>query len=166
MADQDLNPDELRTRLWKEIEQARIVMLGLVGGEPHHMQPMAAFGDKEGDAVWFFTKKDTDLVQQTGSSHDAMICVMAKDMEFQACIHGTLVPDTDVAKRDAYWSPFVSAWYPDGKADPDLIMMRLDPKDARVWVSTRGPITYPLEIAKANVTHKLPDVGGKTYVAM
>ena len=73
MADQDLNPDDLRERLWKEIDQARIVMLGLVGGEPHHMQPMAAFGDKAGDSIWFFTKKDTDLVHQAGAGHTAMV---------------------------------------------------------------------------------------------
>ena len=166
MADKDMNPQELRERLWKEIDEARIVMLGLVGGEPHHMQPMAVFGDKTGDALWFFTKTDTDLVHQTGSRHDAMVCLMAKDMEFQACIHGDLVPDTDRVKMDAFWSPFVSAWYPDGKDDPDLIMMRLDPKDARVWVSKRGPISYPLEIAKANATHSLPDVGGKADVQL
>jgi general stress protein 26 len=95
-----------------------------------------------------------------------MVCIMAKDMEFQACIHGMLTPDTDLAKRDAYWSPFVSAWYPDGKDDPDLIMMRLDPNDARVWVSKKGPFRYPLEIAKANATHSLPDVGGKADVKL
>ena len=166
MADQDLNPEDLRERLWKEIDQARIVMLGLVGGEPHHMQPMAAFGDKAGDSIWFFTKKDTDLVQQAGAGHTAMVCVMAKDMEFQACIHGEIIEDTDRAKLEEYWSPFVSAWYPEGKDDPSLTMMRLDPKDARVWVSTRGPITYPLEIAKANAAHRLPDVGGKQDVKM
>ncbi len=166
MADQDLNPQQLRERLWKELDEARIVMLGLIGGEPHHMQPMAAFGDKAADAIWFFTKTDTDLVRQTGASHDAMVCIMAKDMEFQACIHGVLIPDTERPKMDQFWSPFVSAWYPDGKDDPDLIMMRLDPSDARVWVSKRGPITYPLEIAKANATHKLPDVGGKQDVKL
>ncbi len=166
MADQDMNPADLRERLWKELDQARIVMLGLVGGEPHHMQPMAAFGDKAGDAIWFFTKRDTDLVKDTGASHDAMVCLMAKDTEFQACIHGVLVPDHDAEKIDRFWSPFVSAWYPDGKTDPDLTLMKLDPKDARVWVASRGPLTYPLQIAKANATHTLPDIGGKADVTM
>ena len=166
MADQDLSPEQLRDRLWKELDEARIVMLGLVGGEPHHMQPMAAFGDMAGDAIWFFTKKDTDLVSQTGAGHDAMICLMARDMEFQASIHGALTQEIDRAKLEQFWSPFVSAWYPEGKDDPDLTMVRLDPKDARVWVSTRGPITYPLQIAKANRTHTLPDVGGKQDVKL
>jgi general stress protein 26 len=166
MADKDLSPEELRERLWKELDEARIVMLGLVGGEPHHMQPMAAFGDRTGDAIWFFTKKDTDLVQQTGSGHDAMVCIMAKDQEFQACIHGVLHQDIDRAKLEQFWSPYVSAWYPDGKDDPELTMVRLDPKDARVWVSKRGPIAYPLQIAKANATHTEPDISGKADVRL
>ena len=166
MADEDLNPDQLRERLWSELDDARIVMLGLVGGEPHHMQPMAAFGDKADDSIWFFTKTNTDLVKQAGSGHDAMVCIMAKDMEFQACIHGQIVQDVDRTKMDKFWSPYVSAWYPEGKDDPSLTMMRLDPKDARVWVSKRGPISYPLQIAKANATHTLPDVGGKQDVTL
>ena len=166
MADKDLDPTELRKRLWKELNHERIVMLGLVGGEPHHMQPMAAFGDKDGDAIWFYTKTSTDLVSQTGSGHDAMVCIMAKDMEFQACIHGRLTVDHDSAKIDEYWSKFTAAWFPEGKADPELTLVRLDPSEARVWVSNKGPIAYPLEIAKANATHKLPDIGGKADIKL
>ena len=165
MADKDLDPAQVRERLWKEVAEARAVMLGLVGGEPHHMQPMAVYADKESDALWFFTKLSTDLVKDTGASHPAMVCVMAKDMEFQASIHGALSPAHDRAKIDLYWSSNVSAWYPDGKDDPDLTLMRLDPIDARVWVS-HGGLGYQLQIAKANATHSLPDVGGKTDVAM
>ena len=166
MTDNTLNPAEMRERLWKELDAARIVMLGLVGGEAHHMQPMAVFGAKDGDALWFYTNSDTDLVSDTGAGHQAMVCVMSKDTEFQACIHGVLTEDTDRAKIDQYWSPFVSAWFPEGKDDPKLTMMRLDPSDARVWISTKGPISYPLEIAKANLTGTVPNVGGKGDVKL
>ena len=161
MATPDLSPEHLRERLWKELSDARIVMLGLIGGEPNHMQPMAAFADEDDGTLWFFTKTDTDLVHQTGAGHQAAVCLMAKDMEFQASIQGSLVQEMDRTKMDKFWSPFVAAWYPDGKDDPKLTMMRLDAHDARVWVSKGGPIAYPLEIAKANVTHKMPDVGGQ-----
>ena len=165
MADKEMTPTELEQRLWKEIDSERIVMLGLVGGEPHHMQPMAAFGDKDQGSLWFFTKKSTDLVRDTGGGHDAMVCVMAKDKEFQACIHGDIVVAHDRSKIDEYWSAFVSAWYPQGKDDPDLTLMRMDALDARVWVSNGG-IAYPLKIAKANLTHKEPNVGTVGDVAI
>ena len=166
MADKDLTPEKLRERLWSELAEARIVMLGLVGDEIHHMQPMAAFADPQDDAVWFFTKRQTDLVSDTGNHHDAMMCIMAKDMEFQACIHGILQPDHNMGKIDQFWSPFIAAWFPEGKNDPDLTLMRLDPQNARVWISNKGPILYPFEILKANIAHTLPNVGTKADVAM
>ena len=161
MSDDVQDPAKLEARLWKEIEQAKFGMLGLVGGEPHHMQPMTVFGDEEGNAVWVYTTKATDLYRPAGAGHDAMLCLMAKDQEFQACLHGELKPSDDRAKIDEHWSPFVSAWFPDGKDDPNLTMMKLDLKDARVWASKRGPFTYPIQVAKANATHTLPDVSGK-----
>jgi general stress protein 26 len=166
MADHDLTSAQLRERLWKELDKAHVVMLGLVGGEPHHMQPMAPFGDRDGDAIWFFTQRDSDLVRDAGAGHDAMACVMAKDMEFQACIHGVLAPDHDREKIERFWSASVSAWFPKGKDDPNLILMRLDPVDAQLWLSNRGPIAYPLEIAKANLTHKQPDLGQRGHLRM
>ena len=161
MSDDTKDPAKLEERLWKEIDDARFGMLGLAGGAPHHMQPMATFGDKAANTIWFYTTKSSDLFQDTGASHDAMLCLMAKDQEFQGCIHGRLSPSHDKAKIDEYWSPFVSAWFPEGKDDPDLTLMRLDLVDARVWASKRGPFTYPLQVLKANATHTLPDVGGK-----
>ena len=151
--------DDLEPRLWKEIDEARIVMLGLVGGSSHHLQPMAAFGDEAQGAVWFYAKTDSDMAREVGAGHDAIVSLMAKDMEFQASIHGRLTLSHDRERIDRYWSPFVSAWYPDGKDDPALTLLRLDASDARLWTANRGTLAYPYQIAKANLTHTLPKVG-------
>ena len=159
MADDTKDPTALRERLWKELEHETIGMLGLVGGEPHHMQPMAVYADEPNHAVWFYSNKDSDLARDA-QGHDAMLCLMSKDMDFQACLHGKLSLSHDQTKIDQYWSPFVAAWFPEGKADPGLTLIRMDLDDARVWASKRGPFNYPFQIAKANATHTLPDVGG------
>ena len=161
MSDDTKDPAKLEERLWKEIDSNRFGMLGLVGGEPHHMQPMSAFADKEGGAIWFYTNKTTDLATDVaGGQTDAMLCIMAKDQEFQACLHGRLSLSHDQAKIDEYWSPFVAAWFPDGKDDANLTLLRMDLSDARVWASKRGPFNYPFQVIKANATGTLPDVGG------
>jgi hypothetical protein len=43
-------------------------------------------------------------------------------------------------------------------------MLSLQPRDAEVWVTQGGPVRYAWEIAKANVTHETPDVGGRTHL--
>jgi general stress protein 26 len=164
MSDTHLDPSELEQRLWSEVDKARFGMLGLAETRDH-MQPMTAFCDKAEGAIWFFTKKTTDLARLTGLGHLAMFNVMARDQEFQACIAGELAPDHDRAKIDAFWTPMVSAWFPDGKDDPDLTLLKLTPMDAQVWISRGGPLRYAFETAKANLTHTLPDVGEHQPIA-
>jgi len=160
-----LDDQDLEKRLWSEVEKARFGMLGLTDGRSH-MQPMTAFCDKEQNAIWFFTKTTTDLASQTGQGHYAMFTIMAKDQEFQTCIGGDLRPDHDRAKIDAFWNPMVSAWFPDGKDDPELTLLKLTPADAQVWVSRGGPLRYVFETVKANLTHTKPDVGQSDHVTL
>ena len=155
------DPAQIEQRLWEEIDKARFGMLGLVGGSPRHFQPMTAFCDREARRIWFYTKKSSDLAQETGAGHPAMFC-LARDQAFQACIGGELVEDHDRARIDYYWSAHVSAWFPGGKDDPDLTLLRLAAADARVWASQKGPLNYAWQVAKANLTKTQPNVGTAT----
>ena len=54
----------------------------------------------------------------------------------------------------------LAAWYPEGKDDPRLTILRFDADDGRVWVNEGGFFKFAFEIAKANLTKTLPDSGG------
>jgi general stress protein 26 len=151
---------EVEQRLWKEIAKGRYGMLGLTNVTPaQHFQPMTAFAEPESGQIWFFTRNDTDLARATLNGAAAMFVVQAKDQELQACIGGALRAVRDADRIDKYWGPMVAAWFPDGKDDPRLVMLRLDVADAQVWLSEQGPLKFAFEIAKANLTGKEPDVG-------
>lgn len=151
--------DAVEARLWKEIKDEQTGMLGLVGGEPQHFQPMTAFAEPETGEIWFFTYKDTDLAEQAAQGGQAMFVFQAKKL--WACIGGRLTPQHDRERMDRYWNPVVAAWYPEGKDDPRLTMLRLDADDAQVWVSDAGPAKFAWEIAKANARREQPDLGGR-----
>jgi general stress protein 26 len=146
-------------RLWNEIETHQTGMLGLTG-ETSHYQPMTAFVDREASQLWFFTRLETDLVHQVGAGHPAMFVFQQKDL--QACVGGELVLDRDPAHLNKYWNAVVAAWYPDGRDDPHLAMLRMDCDDARVWIADGGPVRFAWEIARANATKTQPRVGGQT----
>lgn len=152
---------EVQSRLWREIEKRQIGMLGLVGEAPRHFQPMTAFLDQDAGQLWFFTYNDTDLAESAGPGAQAMF-VFQHERELFACIGGALRIAVDRERMDRYWNAAVAAWYPNGKDDPKLTMLCLDPRDAEVWISETGPIRYAWEVAKANATHSTPDVGGHT----
>ena len=152
-------------RLWKELDDARFGMLGLTNGR-QHFQPMTAFAEPEGGQIWFFTKEDTDLARSANGGAEAMLIVQSRDQEFQACIGGVLSTARDTVRIDKYWNSVLAAWFPGGKDDPSLTLLRLDARDAELWISKGGPVRFAWEVAKANLTDSPPDVGDKAHIQL
>jgi len=60
---------------------------------------------------------------------------VSKGHDLFATVHGTLSVDTDRAFIDRLWNPFVAAWYPGGKDDAKLRLLRLDAESAEIWLN-------------------------------
>jgi general stress protein 26 len=130
-------PQEIETQFWKALKSDRTVMLGLNGLDDAHARPMTAQIERDGSGpIWFFTAKDNRLVQSLGSGAGRALCTFSsKDHELFASVHGTLHIDTDRAVVERLWNPFVAAWYEGGKADPKLVLLRLDPERGEIWLN-------------------------------
>lgn len=158
------DPNELREQLFHEIKKRRTIMLGLTGAE--HMQPMTAFCEEDGGTIWFFCRKDNDLVRGSAGGKQAMMCLVTGDDSFIACVGGKLAEDYDRERIDRFWNPVAGAWFPEGKDDPNLTLLRLDPVDAQVWVSHSNPFRFGFEIVKANLTKTQPDAGDTAHLSL
>lgn len=152
-----LSNADVKDRLWKAIDHDHTGMLGLTQ-DAHHFQPMTAFVERESDTLWFFTRTDTELAQSV-AANGADAAFVFLDRKLQACIDGRLTLSHDRERIDRFWNAGTAAWYPSGKDDPSLMLMRLDVREAAVWVREGGVLKYALEIAKANANHTTPDVG-------
>lgn len=157
----DLTPAEAEAEFWKSLKHSNTGMLGL-DRPGYHSQPMTAFREEETGTIWFFTRNDTDLARDVATSgQSAMFSYGSKDQKVWACVHGELsAHGRDRAIIDRHWNPVLAAWYPGGKDDPNLTLLRFDADDGRVWVSDGGLFKFAYEIAKANATKTLPDAGG------
>ena len=127
-------PHELEAKFWKALKSDRTMMLGLDGVEDGHARPMTAQAEGESGPIWFFTATDNHLVTKLGGSQGRAIATFtSKDHDVFASVHGALTVDLDRAVVDRLWNPFVAAWY-DGKDDPKLTLLRLDPEKAEIWL--------------------------------
>ena len=157
----DLTPAKAEEAFWDSLKKSNTGLLGL--DQPgYHAQPMTAFRDEETGTIWFFTRDDTDLARDAGvgSGQSAMFHYGSKDQNVWACVHGELsAHGQDRAIIDRYWNPVLAAWYPEGKDDPHLTILRFEAGDGRVWVNEGGFFKFAFEIAKANATKTLPDAG-------
>lgn len=159
MSDTPLSPEKAEEAFWKHLKSSQTGMLGL-DRPGYHSQPMTAFGEPETGTLWIFTRNDTDLAGDVATAQDAMFTYVSKDQEVYACFHGQLSIDNDRARIEEYWNPIVAAWYPEGKDDPHLTLLRFDAGDGRIWIADKGAIGFFYQIAKANLTRTTPDAGG------
>lgn len=155
------NRHEVENQLWDEIEDAHLGMLGVMAGGPRHFQPMTPFCEREGARIWFFASKNAEIVRTLGDGREAMF-VVQRDGKFQACVGGQLMEDLDSARVDKFWNSATAAYFPRGKTDPDMTLLCFDCVDAELWISEGGPLKFAWEVAKANLTHHRPEIGGKT----
>ena len=163
MASEKLSNAEAIKEFWDHLKDRSTVMLGAVGGD--RLQPMTAFSEPENELVWFFTRNDTDLAVEAVGAADARLIFASKDEKVFADISGILSIDHDRGRIERYWNPVVAAWYPGGKDDPQLTLMKFEPRDGQVWVSQKGAVGFAFEITKANLSKKQPDLGGSAKVS-
>ena len=63
-----------------------------------------------------------------------MALFASKGHDIWATVHGTLSQSHDRATIDKLWNRFVAAWYPGGRDDPKLALIRLDAESAEIWI--------------------------------
>lgn len=138
-------PQDLEARFWTALGTDMTMMVGLDGVDDGHARPMTAQLEGASGPIWFFTATDNGIVEALrgragggGRADRAIATFASKDHEVFATVHGSLSVSTDRAVIDKFWSPFIAAWYPGGKEDPKLVLLRLDAESGEVWLNERS----------------------------
>lgn len=126
---------EIREEFWHAMEHSPYVMISLRGAGTVHAEPMTAMLDRDArHTVWFFTSKQNRIAP----GGRAMAQFAAKGHDVFACLSGSLSVENNPAIRDKHWSKMVEAWFPGGKNDPNMLMLRFEIDDAEVWTADLG----------------------------
>ena len=119
----------IKEHFWKKLADSPFVMIGPIDGGAHS-EPLTAQLDKDQvDTLFFFIGKDNRLA----SGGKVMAQFVSKGHDFFACLSGNARVDNDFAMIDKLWSKQVEAWFPGGKDDPNLALLRVDIDDAEMW---------------------------------
>ncbi len=127
MADHD-SPQEIATKFLTKVKDSPFVMLGLNDGQ--HSEPMTAqLDDDQPNTLFFFAGKDN----RAAKGGSGMVQFVGKGHDFFACLAGTVTQDNDRGQIDRLWNKQAEAWFPNGKEDPNLALLRFDIESAELW---------------------------------
>lgn len=92
--------------------------------------------DKDG-GLWFFTKKDTSKTDQINhNEHRVNVTFSDVADASYVSVSGYAEEIYDRPQIDELWSSMAKPWFPGGKDDPALILLKVNPYMAEYWDST------------------------------
>ena len=125
---------ELKDKFWVALADSPFVFLAC-DNDPQGAVPMTAQLDEDADsAIWFFTGRERPL----GTCGAATATFTSKDHQMFARFSGNISEEASRDRLDQFWNPIVQAWFPEGKDDPNLLLLRMDLCQAEIWNSDLG----------------------------
>ena len=125
-----------------------------------HSRPMSSNGDIDSDgALWFFTSASSYKVHEVEKLSKVNVSFADPDHQHYVSISGTAQLVRDRNKIDELWRPEFKMWFPNGKDDPDVALLRVSSEKAEYWDSPASTIGYVLNFVSSWVSGKEADAG-------
>jgi len=156
----ELHPSADLTKLGELIEGVEVAMLtthaadGSMVSRPLQTLQFEASGD-----LVFFTAADSRKLAELAANPDVNLAYANPKKQIYVSVRGTARTDRDRATIDALWSPVQSVFFPGGKNDPNLVVLRVRVRDAAYWESAGNFIARALDFAKGMMSHDPRDLG-------
>ena len=112
-------------KLWSLVDDIKTGMMTSRDGQHLRSRPMRGHADRDSRELWFFTKSG-----EIESDHQVNLAYARPDKEEYVSLSGRASLVHDRERVDRLWSPYVAAWFPQGKGDPDLALIRVDVEQA------------------------------------
>ncbi len=121
-------------------------------------RPMGLAEVEQDGTLWFLTSKSSAKVDELARDGHAAVTMQSKT-KFVS-VSGTATSVEDRARVARLWKIEWKAWFPGGKDDPDLVLLRFNADTGEYWDNSgTSGIKYLIEAGKALLTGTRPEVG-------
>lgn len=114
--------------------------------------------DKEGN-LYFFSAADSEHNAEIAIDNRVELLYSNPSASEFLIVNGTASISQDRALIDELWNPMAKAWFPEGKDDPNLSVIKVTTDSSHYWDTKYGKMVTMLAIATAAVTGQQFDAG-------
>ncbi len=129
-------------------------------------RPMAIQAEDFTGTLWFFTKADSEKITHLAANPQVSVAFSDPDDQNYVMMAGTATVLNDRAKIEELWSEPMRTWFPDGKDDPDLRLLKADITRAEYWDTPSSAVVYAYGYVKAALTGKPAKPGDHAKVSL
>jgi len=146
--------------LKSKIEEVRICLFTTISQKDElSSRPMATAKVEEDGSIWFFTNEYSLKSKEISKENEVSLGYSDPSSNTYVTVNGKAEMVDDRAKKEAYFSVPVKAWFPDGVDDPRLILIKVTPVSAEYWDSSSSKMVVAFNMLKAVITGEQYDAG-------
>ncbi|MCC9167027.1 pyridoxamine 5'-phosphate oxidase family protein [Pontibacter harenae] len=115
-------------------------------------RPMRTSETKADGTMWFFTGYHSGKSEEL--KHDSHVNLSFANTSDQTYISvsGRATLTKDKAKIDELWNPALKAWFPEGKEDPNVGLIKVTIDKAEYWDAPNSAVVHLYGMVKAAIT--------------
>ena len=115
-------------------------------------RPMSATHVCDKGNIWFFDQKNSDKNKEIAKDPNVQLFFSHPPKGSYLVVngHASIVLDRD--KIDELWSPAVGIWFEGGKEDPNVSLIKVEPKSAYFWDTDGNQMINFIKMAASVVT--------------
>lgn len=156
----DLKREEAVSKIQKLAKDINICMFCTdLDQQPFSTRPMAVREvDDEGN-VWFISSASSHKNAEIKEDENVQLVFSNPSSSQFLSLYGKATIYRDQEKIKELWTPIANAWFEEGKKDPNVTVLKVDPSQAYYWDTQNGKMITLLKMATAAVTGNQMDTG-------
>jgi general stress protein 26 len=125
-----------------------------------HSRPMSLNGDVDDEGnLWFFTSSNSHKASEIERTPNVNVSFIDTDRQHYVSISGDAELVRDKQKIKELWKPVLKAWFPDGRDQTDVALLKVKVKKAEYWDSPSSTIAQAVSFVSAIFTGKQVELG-------
>jgi general stress protein 26 len=157
--------DDHSDRVWNLIEKIGVCMLTTRSARGLRARPVEARPDRAAGLIWFVTDARGTKDDEIDASPDVGLTFIDHSDKAYLSVTARATIHDDHAKAAAIWAKTDNVWW-SGPDDPNVRVLRIEPRLAELWDGPSSSIVTAFEFAKARLTGDRPNLGENRKVTV
>lgn len=118
-------------------------------GDRLFSRPMSTAKIDEDGNAWFFTNEFSEKIQEVSKDNKVYLIYSHPGKNVYVTVRGTCSVIVDRTRIEELWNPILKAWFPGGKQDPKLCLVKVITEEANYWNAKSGSMGVYFKMLKA-----------------
>ena len=126
-------------------------------GLPLSVRPMSVLQVDDSGNLWFMSQNDSNKNNEIAIDPFTHLFFQENKISGFLNIYGITEIVTDQAIIDELWNPLLKVWFQNGKEDPKISLLKVEPTNVYYWDTKHGEAIAFIKMAASIITGKTMD---------